>query len=117
MLVGMTGKPAAIRPEENWFCRPPDGVLDGSVVDARSGSPVSKARITLHRDEPDSMYSATLPPDGQFRFALPPVPIQVSIDAPGYRRRVYKDPASAAPHITLSTSEDKNIVIKLEPIP
>lgn len=94
---------------------PPDSVLDGSVVDARTGNAVPEARITLHRNEPDSMYSATLPSDGHFSFALPPVPIQVAVDAPGYQHWSYKDPADSAPSLLLSGPDHKKIVVELTP--
>lgn len=96
---------------------PPDGVLDGSVVDAGTGDPVSKARITLHRNEPDSMYSATLPSDGHFSFALPPVPIQIAVDAPGYQHWSYKNPAAGVPGVFLSGPYHKKIVVELKPQP
>ena len=48
----------------------PDGILEGSVIDAKTHVAVSKARITLHRDESESMYSGTLPINGDFRFRI-----------------------------------------------
>lgn len=95
---------------------PPNGILDATVVDARSGRPIPKARLLLRRDEPESIYSATLPTDGHFSFALPPVPIQISVDAPGYRHWSYKDPDRAAPNVLVKGSDYKRILIELTPL-
>lgn len=95
----------------------PDGVLEASVVDARTGTPVSKARVNLHRDVPESMYSGNVPPEGRFSFALPPVPIQLSIDAPGYQRWDYKDSSTGVSYLLLPAGEHKRIVIQLVPSP
>jgi hypothetical protein len=94
---------------------PPDGVLEGSVVDAITGSPISNARITLHRDTPESMYSTSLPADGHFLLALPPAPIEASVEAPGYRSWRYKDPKTQSNGLVLQSSEDRRITIGLTP--
>jgi hypothetical protein len=93
----------------------PDGILEGSVVDARTGAPISKARVTLHRDQPESMYSATVPPSGRFLFPLPPVPISLSISAPGYRPWKYRDPVSGVTTLALGTADHKILRIELQP--
>lgn len=108
--------PGAVLDNVDIHLGPPDGVLDAIVVDARNGRAIPKARLILRRDEPESMYSATLPSDGHFSFALPPVPIQISVDAPGYRHWTYEDPDRAAPNILVKGSEYKRILIELTPL-
>jgi hypothetical protein len=91
----------------------PDGILEGVVTDAKTHTPVSKARITLHRDEPESIYSTSLGPDGQFLFALPPVPIEITVSAPGYLRWTYKDPETLADHLVLNATAHRIITVEL----
>jgi len=91
----------------------PDGVLEGSVVDAITGSPISNARITLHRNTPESMYFTSLPPDGHVLLALPPVPIEVAVEAPGYRTWRYQDPKNQSNALVLESSENRRIMIGL----
>ena len=93
----------------------PDGVVDGIVVDAKTGAPVAKARITLRRNDPESDYSATIPPDGHFVLALPPVPIEMVVTAPGYRTWTYKDAQSIGNRLILGNSEYRRISIELTP--
>jgi hypothetical protein len=94
---------------------PPDGVLEGLVVDSRTQMPVRGARINLHRNNPESMYSGTLPPDGHFRFALPPTPIEISVTAPGFLPWKYKDAENGGNELVLSTSERRTITVGLMP--
>jgi hypothetical protein len=74
---------------------PPDGTVEGFVIDAGTRTPVSKARITLHRSDHESMSSSTLPPDGHFFYALPPAPFEITISVPGYSPWTYKDAYNA----------------------
>lgn len=94
---------------------PPDGVLEGSVVDSRTQVPVRGARINLHRNNPESMYSGTLPPDGHFRFALPPAPIEISVTAPGFLPWRYKDTDNGGNELVLRTSERRTVTVELKP--
>lgn len=91
----------------------PDGTIEGTVLDATTHAPVSKAQITLHRSDNDSMSSATLPPDGTFFYALPPNPIEITIRAPGYLQWTYKDEHSTANRLVLGSSEHREITIEL----
>jgi hypothetical protein len=92
---------------------PPDGTAEGFVIDAETRTPVSKARITLHRSDSESMYSTSLPPDGHFFYALPPAPIEITIVAPGYLPWTYKDAHSTANRLVLSPSEHREITVEL----
>jgi hypothetical protein len=94
---------------------PPDGVLDASVIAGEKGAPVATARISLRRDDPASIYSATVPADGHFTLALPPVPIHVSVDAPGYVRWTYKDPITGNPYLVLPGKSTKTLIVNLVP--
>lgn len=94
----------------------PDGVLDTSMIDARSGAPVTKARITWRREDPYSYYSASQYfPDGHFSFALPPVPIYIAVDAPGYAHWTYEDPITGNPYLLLPANRTKVFVVTLFP--
>lgn len=93
---------------------PPDGVLEISVIDAATSSRVPNARITLHRDQPEAMYSTSLSADGPFVIALPPVPIEISVTAPGYLHWGYTDPLSGAKALALSTQDHKVLTIVLK---
>lgn len=99
--------------EQDIHLGPPFGVLEGSAVDAKTGAPVSKARILMRRDKPESMYSATMPPDGHFVFALPPVPIEISITAPGFLPWRYKDAQSGSTKLVLQSAEHRIMKIDL----
>jgi hypothetical protein len=94
---------------------PPDGILEGFVVDNGTGASVPKARITLHRADREAMYSTSLPPDGHFLFALPPAPIEITVTAPGYLIWKYKDPRSGATKLVLDTLDRRTITVELTP--
>jgi protocatechuate 3,4-dioxygenase beta subunit len=94
---------------------PPDGILEGSVIDLRTGAPIPKARITLHRSDPESMYATSLPPDSHFVFALPPVPIEITVEAPDYKPWEYRNPQSLAKGLVLSNSDHRVIAVELRP--
>jgi hypothetical protein len=94
---------------------PPDGTLEGFVVDNGTGAWVPKARITLHRADREAMYSTSLPPDGHFLFALPPAPIEIKVSAPGYLIWKYKDPRSGAAKVVLDTLDRRTITVELTP--
>jgi len=94
---------------------PPDGVLEGSIVDGVTGAQVPKARITLHRSEPESMYSTSLGPDGSFLLALPQSPIEVSVIAPGYLPWKYKDPLTGLDKVLIHSTDRRSIVVALTP--
>lgn len=97
----------------NIHLGPPNGIVEGSVIDAASGSSVAKARITLHRNTPESMYSTSIPDDGHFVFALPPAPIEITVTAPGYAPWKYRDP-SGANALMIAESAHKIITVDLK---
>lgn len=90
---------------------PPDGILEGTVIDAQTRSPIVRARITLHRREPDAIYSSSLQSDGHFAFALPDTPIQIRVIAPGYRPWTYVDLANGEGYLLLKGSSDHRVLM------
>jgi len=90
----------------------PFGVMEGSTVDAKTGAVVSTARILMRRDKPESMYSETIR-DGHFLYALPPVPIDISITAPGFLPWRYKDAQNGSSKLVLQTDEHRKMKIEL----
>jgi hypothetical protein len=91
---------------------PPDGVLEGYLVDASTRQAITKGRIEMHRAKPDAMYSATIA-DGHFLFALPFAPIEISITAPGHAPWQYKDAQNGSNKLILSNSEHRVLTIDL----
>ena len=95
---------------------PPDGTIEGSVVDAKTGASIPKARITLERPDLDgAKYSTSLFPDGHFFFAIPPAPIQITVVAPGYLPWIYKDSRSGATKLVLDAREHRTLTVELVP--
>jgi hypothetical protein len=94
---------------------PPDGILEGVVVNAATKTRIANARIALRREQPEAIYSGSLPQDAHFLFALPSVPIGISITAPGYLPWTYKDPKIALDKITLSGSDHRTLSVELTP--
>jgi hypothetical protein len=92
----------------------PDGILEGTVVDADTGKPLWQARITLRRaDVAAGMYSTSLPPDGRFLFALPPAPIEITVAAPLYEPWSYTDPQTGANSMLLQSDEHRKLTVRL----
>jgi len=93
---------------------PPDGIVEGVVVDKDTGVPLWQARITLHRtDMTNGIYSSTLPQDARFLFALPPVPVEITVVAPQHIPWSYADPQTGANSLVLQSSEHRTLTIKL----
>ena len=93
----------------------PDGILEISVVDSTTKAPIPKARLTLRRESPPSMYSTSLPSDGRLILALPTAPIDVTVQAPGYEPWRYFDEATASTKLILPASERRTLAIELKP--
>jgi hypothetical protein len=93
----------------------PDGTLEGVVVDAITGSPIARARLTLHRKVPESMYSTSLEEGGHFAFALPSVPIEITVTAPGYIPWKYSDPVTGVNSIVIAASDHRIVKVSLKP--
>lgn len=94
---------------------PPDGILEGVVLNAATKARIANARIALRREKPEAIYSGSLPPDAHFLFALPPVPIAISITASGYLPWTYKDIKTALDKITLSGTDHRTLSAELIP--
>jgi 5-hydroxyisourate hydrolase-like protein (transthyretin family) len=93
----------------------PDGIAGGTIMDATTGTPISNARVTLRRlDGVSAIYSTSLPKNGQFLFALPPVPISMTVTAPGYEVWQYKDPHTFASGLVLKNSEHQTMNVELK---
>ncbi|MGH9530734.1 MAG: carboxypeptidase-like regulatory domain-containing protein [Terriglobales bacterium] len=92
----------------------PDGTLAGFVVDAETRMPITKARISLRRASPASMYSTTISPDGHFFFALPHAPIEITVTAPGYVPWSYNDIQSGTNALELASSDHRVITVELK---
>ena len=93
---------------------PPDGILKASVIDNKTRDPLSVARLIMRRAEPSAVHSRTIPADGHFLFALPPVSIQISVTAPGYMPWNYIDPHTGSDKLKVSSSDHLTITIPLE---
>ncbi len=95
---------------------PPDGIFEGTVVDATTNTPIKTARITMRREDIEHGYYSTGIMGGHFLFALPSAPVEITITAPGYAPWKYKDSKSEVQNLTLSSSERRSLTIELTPI-
>jgi hypothetical protein len=93
----------------------PDGTIEGLIIDGKTHSAVPRARIMLRRDDPQAMYSATVPTDGHFIFALPPVPISLAVTAPGYKPWIYEQKNSQTEKFVLKPTDRKLVTVELWP--
>lgn len=94
---------------------PPDGIIEGSVTDEKTGQIVRSARINLRWvEDPSVFYSANVSSAGDFQFALPNRPISIEIKAPGYRPWTYIDPSTHAPFIEMKPTDHPHLKIELE---
>ena len=94
---------------------PPNGIVEASVVDARTGAPVRNGRVRVSRDDlPIEVYSSgTLSPGGHFMFALPEVPISITVSAPGYTSWTYRDPLRKTDKLILASGDHRELTIEL----
>lgn len=96
---------------------PPDGRIDGRVVDKNSGNIIRSARILLRwADDLSVMYSGNISPDGTFQYALPQHPIVLTITAPGFKRWVYTNEETGDRFLNIPSGEHLPIRAELEPI-
>jgi hypothetical protein len=94
---------------------PPDGTVEGTVVDRDTGAIVPLARITLRWAEDPSVYrSENVSRTGGFLYALPKRPISIEIAAPGYRTWTYTNPSTNAHFIEMESADHLSIKIELE---
>ncbi len=94
---------------------PPDGFLEGYVVDSRTKSGVPNTQITMHRSQTQLQYSSEIPQDGHFVIALPPVPIEITVTAPGYQPWQYKDELEGTDALILPSGKHRMMRIELTP--
>jgi len=106
--------PSGIYHDVDLHLGQPYGIVEGSILDAKTGTLIKNARILLHREEPLSMYSTTVT-DGHFLFALPPAPITISITAPGFLPWKYSDAQNGNNTLTLNSSDHQVMNIELTP--
>jgi hypothetical protein len=94
---------------------PPDGLIEGTVIDKKTRVIVASARITLRWAEDSSVFmSAGVSRTGYFQYALPNRPISIEIKAPGYRPWTYSDPSTHAYFIELKSTDHPSLEIELE---
>jgi hypothetical protein len=97
---------------------PPDGSVDLTVTDKDTGLTISRARITLRREEdPSIMYSGDIEKNGHFYVDLPDRPIQIAITAGGYEPWKYQDAISGNSFVKVMSHEHKTIAARLSPVP
>ncbi len=102
--------------DQDIHLAPPDGILEAHIIDAVTKSTVPDGRIMMRRHNPEAFYSKTISRDGHFLYALPAVPIEVNVSAPGYRPWRYRDPKTGTENLTLSSSDHRVMTIELVPI-
>lgn len=95
---------------------PPDGILEAHIIDAVTKATVPDGRVMMRRQNPEAFYSKTISRDGRFIYALPAVPIQINVSAPGYQPWRYRDPKTGTENLTLSSSDHRVITIELIPM-
>jgi hypothetical protein len=104
---------AALR-EVDIHLAPPDGVVEGAVIDKENGATIRFAQIALRSAaEPTVFLSSGVGPSGHFQYALPNMPISVSISAPGYNTWVYIEPSTHAQYLKLNSSEHRTLSVEL----
>ena len=102
--------------EEDIALGEPDGILNGTVVDSSNLKPVQTARMTLRRlDNVSAFLSTGLPKDGHFLYALPAVPISITVTAPGYEEWTYRDPETLGRGLVLASSTQRTLTVQLVP--
>jgi hypothetical protein len=97
---------------------PPDGTVEGMVVDGSTQKIIGSARILMRWVEDSSvMYSENIPSTGDFQYSLPNRKITMIITAPGYKPWHYIDDTNNQPFIDLKPGEHVSVVATLESIP
>jgi hypothetical protein len=85
------------------------GKLRGRIVEANSGVPVPRSRITLSRlDHPNWSLETDPADDGTFDFVLPTRPLRIQVTAPGFKAWTYPGP------IQMVSGEQRDLLISLE---
>ena len=87
------------------------GKLRGKIVEANSGVPVRRSRITLSRvDHPNWSLETDPADDGTFQFVVPTRPMRIQVVAPGFKPWTYPNP------IRLDSGEQRDLLVNLERI-
>jgi hypothetical protein len=96
---------------------PPDGILEGTVVDRDTGAVVPFARIAIRwKEDPSVFRSESISRTGHFLYALPDRPISIEITAPGYQPWTYTNPSTYVRFIELKSTDHQAVKIELERI-
>jgi hypothetical protein len=96
---------------------PPDGILEGTVVDRDTGAVVPFARIAIRwKEDPSVFRSEGISRTGHFLYALPDRPISIEITAPGYQPWIYTNPSTYVRFIELKSTDHQAVKIELERI-
>jgi hypothetical protein len=94
---------------------PPDGLIEGTVTDKKTGVIVASARITIRwAEDPSVFVSAGVSRTGYLQYALPNRPISIEINAVGYRSWTYSDPSTHSHFIELKSTDHPSLEIELE---
>lgn len=95
---------------------PPDGTIEVTIVDKKTGMLVPDARITLRRKDDRSTYFSVSSREGVYSTPLPEKPILIEITAAGYRPWHYISTSPATDFVQLKADEHRLIRAELFPI-
>lgn len=94
---------------------PPDGSIEGIVVDRATQAAIGFARVSLRwAEDPSVSFSSSISQSGEFRYALPKRHITLVVTAPGYRQWSYADPGTHEAFLDIKPWEHKTVTIELE---
>jgi len=91
------------------------GRIQGTMKDAVTGQSVNKTTITLRRaDNPELVYRTSTEESGTFNVLVPPVPVTVEVQSPGYEKWTYgHDGRPSSQTIKLNRDETRDLQIAL----
>jgi hypothetical protein len=93
---------------------PRPGLLKFDVKDKSTGKPVTGFGVRWIGVDNTRMMSVEISPQTQ-AFIPPAVDVIVEVHAKGYRRWFYLDPSTSQPILRLSSGEEKQLDVELEP--
>jgi hypothetical protein len=94
---------------------PPDGRIDGVVINKSNGDIVRSAWISMRwTDDPSAIYSGRIS-SGEFQYALPQHAIVLTITAPGFKPWVYINEETKDRFVDIAPGERLAIKAELEP--
>jgi hypothetical protein len=93
----------------------PVGRIKGAIKDAGTGQSIKKTTMTLRRsDNPELVYRTSTGEDGTFDVVVPPVPITLEVESPGYKNWSYSnDGSERSQTLRLNRGETHNLQIAL----